>query len=97
MINNNNKIAPDDFVKKYSSSLDQLEETTNNKTFAVDEPDNSDHDLTIVSNKKKHENSDDEPHISTSNPVPSNRSSICKRKADQLVESQSIDKENTPS
>jgi hypothetical protein len=81
---------------KPSSSLNQLEETTNNNTLDIDEPENTDHDLTVVSKENNNEKVDDESQISTPDLVPIKRSTTRKRKADQLIDSQNIDEENIP-
>ncbi len=76
--------------------MNQLEETTNNNTLDIDEPENTDHDLTVVSKENNNEKVDDESQISTPDLVPIKRSTTRKRKADQLIDSQNIDEENIP-
>ncbi len=81
---------------KPNSSVNQLEETTNNNTSNLDEPENDDLDLVVVSKQQNYENVDDEAHISPSDPEPVNRPTTRKRKADQLIDSPNIDEENIP-
>jgi hypothetical protein len=81
---------------KPNSSVNQLEETTNNNTLNLDEPENDDVDLVVVSKQQNYESANDEAHISPSHLEPVNRPTTRKRKVDQLIDSPNIDEENTP-
>jgi len=62
----------------------------------LDETENDDLDLVVVSKQQNYEKVDGEAHISPSDPKPVNRPTTRKRKADQLIDSPNIDEENTP-
>ncbi|CAF3054393.1 unnamed protein product, partial [Rotaria sp. Silwood2] len=81
---------------KPSSSINQLEETAKNNTLNLDERENDDLDLVVVSKKQNYESVGNEANISPSDPEPMNRSNTRKRKSDRLIDSPNIDKENTP-
>jgi hypothetical protein len=53
---------------KPSSSINELEETTNSDTSNLDELENDDLDLVVVSKQQNYESADDEAHISPSDP-----------------------------
>ncbi|CAF1996641.1 unnamed protein product [Rotaria magnacalcarata] len=81
---------------KPSASLNQLATKTNNNTLDPDELENSDHNSIIDSEEKNTAIIHDEDQTSLTIFVPNNPRPASKRKADQLIDPQNIDKENAP-
>ncbi|CAF3699171.1 unnamed protein product [Rotaria sp. Silwood1] len=82
---------------KLSPFINQLEETTNSNTLDLQESENSDHDLTVVTEGKNNEVIRDESLISIPYPHPVIRQNAYKRKANQLIDPENTGEENTPS
>ncbi|CAF1446960.1 unnamed protein product [Rotaria sordida] len=82
---------------KLSPFINQLEETTNSNTLDLYEPENDDHDLTVVTEGKNNEVIHDESSISTPHLHPVIRQNAYKRKADQLIDPENTGEENAPS
>ncbi|CAF5080680.1 unnamed protein product, partial [Rotaria sp. Silwood1] len=68
-----------------SPFVNQVEETTNSNTLDLYESENSDHDLTVVTEGKNNSVTHDESSISTPHPHPVIRRNAYKRKANQLI------------